>query len=374
VGIVGYGNLGRAAIRLLDGKRESWKAEGLELNLTCVLGRKGGLLAPDGPNEVNGVNKVNGLNCKALAEHGETGAPLDFFPGFDKELNFERIVKERRIDLLVEFTPTNKETGEPGLTHIREALKNGIHVTTGNKGPVLVAWEELSRLARERDLLLGIGCTTGGALPSVIAGREAMAGSDVSLIEGVLNGTTNFILSRMEKDGLDYGTALKEAQESGIAESDPSMDVEGWDTAVKLTILAKVVMKSELELKDVSVEGITGLTSEEIRQAKRTGRRVKLIGRAWREEGKGKGEGKVRASVAPEQIDATHPFYSVAEKDKCVRYVSDTLGDLFVSGGASGPLPAAASAMRDVLCAWETGLLTRVTDVPVGCRINFIDR
>jgi homoserine dehydrogenase len=331
-------------------KRESWKAKGLELDLTCVLGRRGGLLAPDG------------LDCGALAEHGETGAPLDCFPGFDRGVNLEEILGEHQIDLLVEFTPTNKETGEPGLTHIRQALRNGIHVTTGNKGPVLVAWEELSRLAQEHGVLLGIGCTTGGALPSVIAGREAMAGSEISLVEGVLNGTTNLILSRMERNGIGYEAALREAQREGIAEADPRMDVEGWDTAVKLTILAKVVMKSELELKDVSVTGITRITSREIQHAHKAGRRIKLIGRAWRDGDNGdRGRERVRASVAPEQVEAAHPFYAVGEREKCVRYVSDTLGDLFVSGGASGTLPAAASAMRDVLCAWRAGLLKKKT-------------
>jgi homoserine dehydrogenase len=276
---------------------------------------------------------------------------LDAFPGFDKTLTFEKMVRERLIDILVEFTPTNKETGEPGLTHIREALKNGLHVTTGNKGPVLVAWEELSRTAREKGLLLGIGCTTGGALPSVVAGLDALAGSQVSLTEGVLNGTTNFILSRMEAGALDYQSALREAQEAGIAEADPTMDVEGWDTAVKLVILANVVMNGRLSLNDVSVEGITRVSSREVQEGKNAGYRVKLVGRAWREKG------EVRGSVAPERVDASHPFYAVSAKDKCVRYVSDTLGDLFISGGASGPLPAAASAMRDVLRAWRTGLL-----------------
>jgi homoserine dehydrogenase len=287
-----------------------------------------------------------------LAEHARGGGSLEFFPGFDKSLDFKKILDAQLIDLLVEFTPTNKETGEPGVTHIRQALQNGIHVTTGNKGPVLVAWEELSRLARDRGLLLGVGCTTGGALPSVIAGREAMAGAEISLTEGILNGTTNFILSRMES-GLAYEEALREAQASGIAEADPRMDVEGWDTAVKLLILAKIVMQGSLSLKDVSVTGITHLSSQEVEKEKNSGHRLKLIGRAWREGG------EVRASVAPEPVQRDHPFYVVSAKDKCVRYVSDTLGDLFISGGASGPLPAAASALRDVICAWRTGLLLR---------------
>ena len=334
LGIVGYGNLGRATVRLLLQKRERWRTvEELDLILTCVLEHNGG------------IANAGGLDCEALAAHESAG--LDSFPGFDSEFSFKKIIDERLVDVLAEFTPTNKETGEPGLSHIRGALEHGIHVTTSNKGPILVAWPELSQLARERGLLLGVGCTTGGALPSVIAGRDAMAGADVSMIEGVLNGTTNYILSRMES-GLSYEEALKEAQSAGIAETDPSMDVEGWDTAVKLVILAKVVMDGKIDLKDVPVKGITGLTAEEVKSELAAGRRIKLIGRA-RLEG-----GEVRASVSPESVEATHPFYSVSAKDKCVRYVSDTLGDLFVSGGASGPIPAAASALRDVLLAWRT--------------------
>jgi homoserine dehydrogenase len=336
MGIVGYGNIGRAAASLLAQKQERWRtAEGLNLTLTCVLGRNGGLA------------DAGGLDCASLAERDK--ASLDSHPKFDAEFSFKKMIDERLVDVVAEFTPTDKETGEPGLSHIRGALERGIHVTTSNKGPILIAWDELSELARERGLLLGVGCTTGGALPSVIAGRDAMAGADVSLIEGVLNGTTNYILSRMES-GASYEETLKEAQSAGIAEPDPSMDVEGWDTAVKLVILAKVVMGGKTNLKDVPVKGISGLAAKEVKTELAAGRRIKLIGRAWREGG------EVRASVAPESVGAEHPFHSVASKDKCVRYVSDTLGDLLVSGGASGPIPAAASALRDVLNAWRAGL------------------
>lgn len=340
VGIVGYGNLGKAVVRLLDMKKEALRAEGLDLQLTCILDQGGGMYS------------ASGLDCVQLMEHATHSRTLEGLPGFDPSLNFKQVVEGRLIDILVEFTFTNKETGEPGLTHIREALKNGIHVTTGNKGPILVAWEELSALAKERGLLLGVSCTTGGALPTIINGREVMAGSEVELVEGVLNGTTNFILSRMES-GATYQEALLEAQKAGIAETNPSMDVEGWDTAVKLLILAKVVMNGKLGLKDVSVKGIQHLTPEDVQKARQDGRKIKLIGKAWRENG------NVRASVAPEAVDEEHPFYFVSAKNKGVRYVSDTLGDLFVAGGASGPLPAAAAALRDVVNAWRTGLLDK---------------
>lgn len=339
VGIIGYGNLGRAMVRLLDMKRDFLKSKGLNLMLTCVLDQGGGLYDP------------YGLDCKALIAHAEHSRTLTGLAGFDPELNYTKIFKKRLIDVLVEFTMTNRETGEPGLTHIREALKNGIHVATGNKGPILVAWEELSRLARESNLLLGVSCTTGGALPTVLCGREVMAGSEVTQIEGVLNGTTNFILSRMESDGLFYKDALQEAQKAGIAEADPTLDTEGWDTATKLLILTNVVMNGNLSLKDIPVTGITHLSPQDVSSAKSKRQKIKLIGKAWRENG------RVRASVAPEQVDETHPFYAVSAKNKCVRYVSDTLGDLFVAGGASGPIPAAAAALRDIVNAWKTGQL-----------------
>jgi len=337
LGIVGYGNLGKASVKLLAQKQEHWKAtEGLDLVLTCVLDLNGGLINP------------GGLDCKALAAHGNVA--LDSLPEFSSELNFKKMIDERLVDVITQFTPTNKDTGEPGLSQIRYALSHDIHVATSDKGPVLVAWPELSQLARERNLLLGVGCTTGGALPTVIAGRDAMAGADVSTIEGVLNGTTNYILNRME-NGLSYEEALKEAQAAGIAEPNPSMDVDGWDTAVKLVILCKVVMEGKIDLKDVPVKGISSLTVDDVKGALAEGRRIKLVGKAWREGG------EVRASVAPERVEAVHPFYSVSAKEKCVRYTSDTLGDLFVSGGASGTIPAAASALRDVLLAWRRGLL-----------------
>ena len=339
VGVVGYGNLGKALIRLLEMKRRSFQDEGFDLVPTCIVDKDGGVADPAG------------LDCAALEDHAVHSPTLEGFPGFDADLDFRKIVEGKMIDVMIEFTFTNKETGEPGLTHIREALRHGIHVATGNKGPVLLAWEELDSLAREKGLLLGVGCTTGGALPTIINGRVSMAGSEVTQIEGVLNGTSNFILDRMEKQGMSYAEGMEEARKSGIAESDSTMDVEGWDTAVKLMILVKVVMQGKLNLGDVSVSGITGVTVEDVREARNSGCRIKLIGRAWRENG------EVRAEVAPRAVDSEHPFYFVSGKNKGVRYVSDTLGDLFVSGGASGPIPAAAAALRDVVNAWRSGLL-----------------
>ncbi|NLL37835.1 MAG: homoserine dehydrogenase [Fretibacterium sp.] len=341
VGIVGYGRVGKALAELLEAKRASLAAEGLELTLTCVLTSRGGLFAPDG------------LDCGRLSELARRGEPLESVHGFDRSLNFEVLLSRKAFDLLAEFTPTNRFTGEPGLSHIRSALKNGLHVVTGNKGPFLVAWDELFSLASAstsgRPLLLGIGCTAGGALPSLLNAREALAGSEVLLVEGVLNGTTNFILSRMER-GASFSEALIEAQKDGVAETDPSADVEGWDTAAKLVIVANAAMHTHLRLQDLSVTGIQNVSPAEVRRALEGGGRLRLIGEA-RREGNG-----VRASVAPRTLDASHPFRWLSDKNKAVRYLSDTLGELVILGGASSPVSAAASALRDIVNARRSGL------------------
>src|SRR5699024_8396068 len=146
-------------------------------------------------------------------------------------VTFTDLIREKDVDIVIEMTPTNLNTGEPGLSHITKSLSNGIHVITANKGPILLAYDELYKIAKENNVQLGIGCTTGGALPSINSGIVELAGSKITSIVGILNGTTNFILEEMEKNGIEYREALKKAQKLGIAESDPTLDVKGFDTA-----------------------------------------------------------------------------------------------------------------------------------------------
>jgi homoserine dehydrogenase len=170
-----------------------------------------------------------------------------------------------------------------------------------------------------------------------------MAGASITSIEGILNGTTNCILSEMEHSAMGYEDALREAQRLGIAETDPSLDVEGWDTASKLLIITNVLMDAGMGLEDISVEGITGITPEMVRNASEQGMRYKLLGRAELKDG------RIEASVRLERLSESHPLYGVCGRDKAVRYVSDTLGELTLMGGASGTVPAAASIMRDLI-------------------------
>ncbi len=331
VALIGCGGVGRAFLKLIGGRKTS-SIKDLEVQVNCILDLGGGIYNPEG------------IDCTDVADFLEGGGQLwDYPQGGNREVDFKSILSSRDLDVVVELTPTNKETGEPGLTYIRRALDRGLHVVTGNKGPILLAYRELTELAARRGIQLGIGCTTGGALPSINAGLIDMAGAEIESIEGVLNGSTNFILKEMEEKGSSYGKALEKAQEMGIAETNPALDVEGWDTASKLLILTNVLMGGDRALKDIEVEGITDLTPEDVAEAREEGRRYKLVGRSQLTE---KG---IVMTVRPERVGSDHTLYGVDGKNKAVKYTSATLGDLTVIGGASGPLPAAASIYRDIV-------------------------
>jgi len=330
--LIGFGGVGKAFLQLLENKQNTLKNENLNIEILYIFNSKGCLYMP------------NGIPIDDLSKHIDSGGTLgNYTQTLCHNITYDDMLKNDDVDTLIELTPTNKETGEPGLTNIYKALFHGINVVTGNKGPILLKYHELSTLAHKNNVQLGIGCTTGGALPSINAGLMDLAGSDIHVIEGVLNGTTNHILKQMEDHGLNYYEALKKAQKAGIVESDPSLDVEGWDTASKLLILTNVLCDQHQRLDDVIVEGITHLTHDEIQMAKYENKKYKLIGRAE------KTTHDFILHVKLEKIDQSHPFFNVDGKNKAVRYVSDTLGELTVIGGASGVTPAAASILRDIV-------------------------
>ena len=332
VALVGYGGVGKAFMKLVFDKKDYLEKEGIQLQVNYIINSQGGIYDPQGIDYVN------------LMEFTKTEKELVKYPkGGSIDITYDRILKNKDVDVMIEMTPTNKETGEPGMTHITKALENGIHVITANKGPIMLAYKKLNQLALNNGVQLGIGCTTGGALPTINGGMMDLAGAEILSIEGVLNGTTNFILKEMEETHCTYHKALKKAQEMGIAEANPSLDVEGWDTAVKLLILTNVLMGEDKGLKDIGVEGITEITPEDIEKAMGEKKRLKLVGKAEREGN------SLKMYVKLESVDEQHPLYGVEGKNKAVRYVSDTLGDLTIIGGASGVVPAAASILRDLI-------------------------
>lgn len=227
--LLGFGGVGKSFIKLLVDKNYALKKQGININVVAILNSKGGVYSSEGID----LQEVCSLND--LSEHSL----------WNKDLDYREVLNSSCVDLMVELTHTNKETGEPGLSHIRYALDNRINVVTGNKGPILLAYSDLKERALKSGVSMGLGCTTGGALPSLNSGLIELAGSKILSIEGILNGTSNFILDEMESKSISFNEALELAKDLGIAESDPSLDIEGWDTAIKMTIMANVIMNKK---------------------------------------------------------------------------------------------------------------------------------
>lgn len=327
IGLIGYGGVGKALIRLLNDKEKYLKDKyDLSIVVKYIIKSNGG------------VYDKKGLN---LSEIIELGNELENHNKWGK-INIDNILINNDIDTLIELTSTDINTGEPGVTHIFKALENNLNVVTGNKGPILLKYKELKELAESKNVKLMIGCTTGGALPSIISGIYDIAGSEIKSIEGILNGTTNYILSEMTENNISYDEALKKAQELGIAELNPELDVEGYDTAIKLLIISNAILESNLQLSDIEISGITKVTKERLVTLKREKKKLKLIGKVENSK-------PIKAKVELVELNENNSLYSVDYKNKGIVYDTDTLGKISIIGGASGTYNAAASILRDLI-------------------------
>jgi homoserine dehydrogenase len=236
----------------------------------------------------------------------------------------------------VEVTPTNIDDGEPGLTHVREALKNKRNVVTSNKGPLVAAFSELTHLARTQGVALRYEATVGGAMPIINLIRDTLAGARVLGIRGVLNGTCNYILTRMAEEALDYDQVLSEAQDMGIAEADPTYDVTGIDTACKVVILANAFFDRNATFADVNVTGIDRITQDALQLARQRGFVVKLIGDVQ------------ELTVSPKLIPLRHPL-NVSGTLNAASILTDTAGEITVAGKGAGSIETASAILSDVL-------------------------
>ena len=330
IGLIGFGGVGQALIKLLvEKKNYIFEKYNLDIKVKYIIKSDGGIY------ESNGIDleEVLGFINKNIKEH------ISWRDG----LGIEEVIKNNDIDTLIELTSTNIEIGEPGLTHIKRALESGINVVTGNKVRIILKYKELKEIADKNSVKLKVGCTTGGALPSINGGLYDVAGSEIQAIEGILNGTTNYILSKMAIDEVSYEEALIEAQKDGIAEANPSLDVLGYDTACKIVILANVLMDANIKLEDIEIQGITEVELETIKRLQKENKKLKLIGKVKREDS------MVKAYVRLVEIKEDHPLYFVDYKNKGVYFKTDTLGDISIIGGASGTRNAAASILRDLV-------------------------
>jgi homoserine dehydrogenase len=241
---------------------------------------------------------------------------------------------------------TNLKDGEPGLSTIREALTRGMDVVAANKGPLVLAYSELAALAQSKGVRLLHSATVTGGLPTLNLGRRDLGATVIEEFEGVVNGTTNYILSRM-MEGQSYDDALRHAQEIGMAEADPTLDVDGWDAANKLVIIANAVLRRPTKLQDLTVEGIRGITKEDLRRAQEGGQVIKLLARAER------AGDDYRLSVRPTRLDRTHPLANVGAGMMGVIYHTDINGTIFATIQEHDPYPTAAAVLRDIVTLYS---------------------
>ncbi len=259
-------------------------------------------------------------------------------------LGFADVVGGMEPGVLVECTPSDFRTGEPGLSYISLALEYGWHVAAASKGALVLKYRELNDLASRRGVRLMASGAAAAALPTLDVGVGSLAGAEVLGIEGILNGTTNYILTKME-EGLTYAQALAEAQTRGIAEPDPSMDVDGWDTAAKLVIISNAVMGTGFRLEEVGVSGIRDITPHLVPKAAEAGKALRLMGKCSKEDRTHPWKLEVGLAL----LDGDHPLFGVRGTTKGVTFYTDTMGPVTVVGGRSDPGGTGAALLKDII-------------------------
>jgi homoserine dehydrogenase len=298
--LVGFGNVGKALVRLLRSKRSILREQyGIEFRITGVASRRIGWLADEGGFDIDGLS--DGI------------VPAQAGPG---PSNVREWLKAACADVLFEATSLNRHTGEPATDHIRGALEYGAHAISANKGPVVFHLDELNSLARAKGKRFFYESSVMDGTPIFNMFRRCLPALDLRGFRGVLNSTTNVILTGMER-GLSFDEALAEAQRIGVAESDPTDDIEGWDAAVKTVALANVLMGTNLRPADVERKGIAQLTGEQVRAARSASKAYKLVCRAIRREG------HVVASVGPELVPLTDSLALVEGTSSIVYFETD---------------------------------------------------
>ncbi|MEA1924868.1 MAG: homoserine dehydrogenase [Candidatus Altiarchaeota archaeon] len=320
--IVGLGVIGRGVVEILLGKKEFLRDRGLDLEVVALCEINGSIVS-DG-----GVDLEKTLE---LAGRGE----LDKHKQWSSSKSME-VLGEVNADIVLELTPGNIDDGEPGYSHIKKALGNGMHVVTSNKPPIALHYRELDELAGERNLKLRYEAAVGGAIPILNLHQKCLQINEVRSIYGILNGTTNYVLSKMVEDGLSLENALNEAKELGIAEQDPSYDIDGVDTALKVIILANSMLDMDVEFGNMKIQGIRDVTPEAVDLAKKHGYVIKLIGDVRRME------------VSPRLIPVDHPL-NVSDSLNAIMIDSDVAGELTLVGHGAGARETSSSIYSDVI-------------------------
>lgn len=330
--LVGFGTVGQGLAEILHQKAGELKRRyGVEFSVVAVSDLR-----------LGSVYHEEGLDLSRLLELASEGQDIEAYPDVIKGWDSLRVIRESCAETVVEATYTDIESGEPALSHFRAAFECGRHLVTTNKGPVALYYRELAAMAEKQGVQFLFEGTVMSGTPVLNLATRTLAGTTIREIRGILNGTTNYILTEME-NGLSYTVALKQAQDLGYAEAKPDADVEGWDALAKVVILGNVLLGGDLKVNDVPCLGITKLTLEDIHRAAREGKRWKLIGSVRSENG------VLTASVAPESIPETDPLAGIAGATNALTFATDLLGSVTIVGPGAGKQETGYALLSDLL-------------------------
>jgi len=289
------------------------------------------------------VYEEDGLDMKKILELVKSGKKIDEYPTGIKNLNSIDTIKKTNANTIVEVTFTDVKTGEPALTHIKTAINEGKNVVSTNKGPVVKQSLEILELAKSKNVFYGFEGVVLSGTPALNLAKYSLAGNEIKSFKGILNGTTNYILTQMEA-GKSYDEALKKAQELGYAEADPTGDVEGLDALGKVVILTNIVLGKKITWEDVKRKGITAITKKDIEQAKSEGKRWKLIGSAEIQS-----DGSVKAKVEPLKLPLNDPLAGVSDATNALTFNTDELGPVTIVGPGAGKRETGFALLIDLL-------------------------
>lgn len=321
--IVGFGAIGKGfAEVLLKKHRFLRKNYDIDIKVAAICEIDGSIVNSDGV-DLEKALKLASEKKLNKHEHWTTMKSLD-------------VIKKEESDIVLELTPSDIKKGQPGLEHIRKALNSGRHVVTSNKAPLALKFSELRRIAEDNNVELKYEATVGGALPIINLKKHCLQINKIESIHGILNGTSNYVLTKMADEGVSMDAALKEAQDLGIAEADPSYDIKGIDTGAKVVIIANALMDMDVSFRDMDVTGIGDVTSEAIELAKKHNSVIKLIGDVNRLE------------VSPRLIPVNHPL-NVSGTLNAVTINTDIARNITVVGHGAGRTETASALFSDIL-------------------------
>lgn len=338
--IVGFGVVGQSFAKLLLSRSaDLYSQYGIKPRVVACVDNQGSAIAP------------GGLDLQRLIEVKKTKGTVGAYEKGGASFDPMQLIEKADAEVMLECTPTNLIDAEPALSHITAAMRSQKHVITVNKGPLAVAFPSLVELANYNGVMFRFSGTVGGGTPILEFAKRCLKGDSIMSFKGILNGTTNYILSKMER-GLTYETAMKDAKEKGFVEADPSLDIEGFDAAAKLVIMANWLMGMKVTMKDIRCTGITSVNLSDVKKAGERGNAIKLLAMC---------DSRV-LQVSPTEVSKSDPI-CVNGTLNGVTFFSEHSGQLTIIGRGAGGMETASAMLRDLIEIRDGTFSRNISDI-----------